>query len=132
MREADFDTLVRGADTDQGRRHALKILGAAALAAAAGAPLATEAKKNNKNKNKKKRRKNRGEQVCPECPADDCTREAEEAATERCQSQVAVCEILAQAQCGDDAECLLAFRECCDALGACDTAGFFTCLTSAN
>ena len=136
MTEADFDTLARGTESRQGRRNALKAFGAAALAAVVGAPMIAEAKKNNKNKNRKrkKRNKNRNEQVCPECPAEDCTQEAEQAAEARCLSQVATCEQEIRELCdrnNDPAaedECLDDFLPCCQSLGICDVPAFFACI----
>jgi hypothetical protein len=46
MTESRFDTLLRGTDSFQGRRHTLKAPGAAALGTMAGPPLAAEAGKN--------------------------------------------------------------------------------------
>lgn len=136
MTESAFDTLARGAQMSQGRRNALKAFGAAALATVVGAPLAAEAKKNNnKSRNKRKRRKNRdggNEQVCPECPAEDCTQEAEEAAAARCQTQVEPCEDLIRTSCGDDAACVLRLLPCCEELAVCDITGFFACIQETN
>lgn len=131
MTDSAFDTLARGADARQGRRHALKAFGAAALAAVAGMPLAAEAKKNGKNR---KKRKNRGgnEQECPICPAEDCTQEAETAIAERCQAQVEPCKEAARTACAGDAECLFTFFACCGEFAECDAEGFFICLVQAN
>ena len=132
MTESAFDTLARGTESRQGRRNALKAFGAAALAAAAGVPLAADAKKNGKSKKKKRKNKGGNAQVCPECPAKDCTQEAEQAVAARCQAQVKPCQDLAQTTCNGDVQCVFTFLECCEEFATCDAQGFFACLVSAN
>jgi hypothetical protein len=121
MNDFSFDTLARDTQAPQGRRIALKALGLAALGAVAGAPLATDAKNN------KKKRRNRGR--IEECPPEDCTQEAEQAAAARCQSQVAPCEQFLLASCDGNAGCV-AGVVCCRELGNCDPTAFFACLVS--
>jgi hypothetical protein len=123
MNATAIDDLARDASAPQGRRLALKALSAAALAAVAGVPLAADAKKDNK----KKKRRNRG--GIEECPPEDCTQEAEQAAAARCQSQVAPCEQFLLASCDGNAECV-AGVVCCRELGDCDPTAFFACLVS--
>lgn len=131
MNERAIDSLARSASASQGRRLALKALGAATLAGFAGMPLAAEAKnnKNNNNKNKNKKRRNRGSAE-QECPPEDCTQEADQAVATRCQSQVFPCELTIKASCGNDAACLARLLPCCQSLGACDATEFFSCLTA--
>jgi hypothetical protein len=126
MNESAIDSLARGASVPQARRHTLKALAAAALVAVAGAPLAAEAKNNNGNNKNKKKRRNRGKAE-QECPPEDCTQEAEQAAAARCLTQVAPCEQAILATCDGNAECLAILR-CCPLLGTCNAPSFFTCL----
>ena len=139
MTESAFDTLARDAESRQGRRNALKAFGAAALATIVGLPMATEAKRNGKNRKRNNRKRNKdkngGVQVCPECPAEDCTQEAEQAAEARCLSQVATCEQEVRELCErnnndpeSEDECLDEILPCCQSLGTCDVNAFFACI----
>jgi hypothetical protein len=132
MNDVSFDTLARGAQAPQGRRFALRALGLAALGAVAGAPLA-EAKNNNGGKNRNRKRNRKQGRDDQECPPEDCTQEAQQAAAAACQAQVAQCEQQIGEFCSNDespdreAGCLNAFLPCCSPLTTCDFAGYFTC-----
>ena len=141
MNDISFDTLARGAQAPQGRRFAVKAFGLAALAAAAAAPLVAEAGnnngQNNKNKNNNKnRRKNRKQgRDEQQCPPEDCTAEAQQAAAAACQAQVALCEQEVRVICdrqSNDAEdlqeCLDELLPCCASLGTCNVTAFFACV----
>lgn len=106
-----FDTFTQ----QLGRRRALQALGAAAVATASGLTLASA--KNGNNGNKKKRA--------------TLQQRIEKKSLALCASQVPECVTLITANCGDNAECLAAGEICCQSLGTCEFAEFFTCASPA-
>ncbi len=125
MANLTFETQVRGMETFWGRRRTLHAFGAALLTAMVGDAIAVDAKKN-----RGKRRTNRGNQKCPTCPVEDCVAEAQQAAAETCQAQVAPCETAIRRACDERPECIDRVLPCCKTLAVCDSESMLNCLLS--
>ncbi len=112
-----FDTFVRQAAASVSRRASLRTLVGVPLAAALTGPTIVGAKKSGRKA--KKRAKKKGQQK----------------AQQPCLAQVGQCRAYLTGVCGsapDPGDCEARNSPCCEHLGSCDAAGFFSCLTEAS
>jgi hypothetical protein len=117
-----FDAFVRQAATGVSRRASLRILGGAPLAAALMGPSIVGAKKSGK-KGKQGKKGKKGK------------KKAQQKAQQQCRAQVEQCRAYLTGACGsspDPGDCEARNSPCCEHLGSCDAAGFFSCLTEAS
>ena len=112
-----FDAFVRQAAAGVSRRASLRILGGAPLAAALMGPSIVGAKKSGKQGKKKAKKK------------------AQQKPQQQCLAQVGQCRAYFTGACGsspDPGACEARNGPCCEFLGSCDAAGFFSCLAEAS
>jgi hypothetical protein len=108
-----FDAIVRQAAVGVSRRASLRILGGAPLAAALMGSSIVRAERSGKRGKKKAKKK----------------------ARQPCLAQVGQCRAYFTGACGsspDPGACEARNGPCCEFLGSCDAAGFFSCLTKAS
>jgi hypothetical protein len=114
-----FGGFVRQATAGVSRRASLRILGGAPLAAALmGSSIAGAKKSGKKGKQSKKDKK-----------------KARQKTQQHCLAQVGQCRAYLTGACGsspDPGDCEARNSPCCEHLGSCDAAGFFSCLTEAS
>jgi hypothetical protein len=111
-----LDAIVRQAAAGISRRASLRILGGAPLAALMGSSI-VGAEKSGKRGKKKARKKGKPK------------------AQQLCLAQVGQCRAYLTGVCGsapDPGDCEARNSPCCEHLGSCDAAGFFSCLTKAS
>jgi hypothetical protein len=115
-----FGGFVRQATAGVSRRASLRILGGAPLAAALmGSSIAGAKKSGKKGKQGKKK----------------ANKKAQQKAQQQCLAQVGQCRAYLTGACGsspDPGGCEARNSPCCEHLGSCDAAGFFSCLTEAS
>jgi hypothetical protein len=114
-----FDTFVRQTAVGVSRRASLRTLVAMPLAAAVTGPTIVGAEKSGKRgKHGKKTKK-----------------KAQQKAQQQCRAQVGQCRAYLTGACAsspDPGDCEARNSPCCEHLGSCDAAGFFSCLTEAS
>ena len=116
MSTTTFDAIVRQAAVGISRRASLRILGGAPLAAALMGSSVVGAKKSGKRGKRAKKKPQPKTQ-------------------QQCLAQVGQCRAYFTGACGsspDPGACEARNGPCCEFLGSCDAAGFFSCLTEAS
>jgi hypothetical protein len=112
-----FDAIARHAAAGVSRRASIRVLGGAPLAAALMGSSIVEAKKSGRQGKKRARKKGKPK------------------AQQKCLAQVGECRAYFTGACGsspDPGACEARNGPCCEFLGSCDAAGFFSCLTKAS